>query len=72
MLASYKSKYLILHRITDLSCVWTSIIHQEILGNNNFHLTMNTQAVTEHPTFWDADLCWAQTSMIHLEKVRLS
>jgi len=55
-LASYKYKDLTLDWIADYSCARTSIIGQEIPGSESCSFGMNTCAVSQYPTHWDADL----------------
>jgi len=71
MLASYKSKNVILDCIADLSCARTSIIGQEIPGSESCSLAMNTSAMSQSLTLWDADLRCAWTSLICQQKLWL-
>jgi len=63
MLPSYRSKNLIVDWIADLSCARTSIRDLEIPGCKSCHLTMNTWAMSQYLTPWDADLRFALTSV---------
>jgi len=70
-LSSLKSKNVIRDWIADLSCAWTSIIGQNLPSSERCSFAMNTQAVSQSPTLWDAYLRCARTTMIFLHKLQL-
>ena len=71
MLASYISKKLILDRIEDLSCAWSSIIGKENPNGESTIWVQTTRAVSQLPTQRDANRKCARTGMICLQKLRL-
>jgi len=52
MLASYKSKNLILHWIAYHTCSWTWILGQEIPVSEGCSCALNTQAMSPYLTLW--------------------
>ena len=70
-LASYISTKLILDRIADLCCEWSSSIGHENLSRERSIRAKNTQAMSQLPTLWDADQRYARTSMICQQMLRL-
>ena len=70
-LASDISKKLILDRIEDLSCAWSSIMGQENPASEDCIWAGKSWAMSQHPTLWDAGPRCAITSMIWQQELRL-
>jgi len=71
MLASYKSKNIILDWIVCFSCARTAIRGQETPGRESCSWAMNTWSVSQYPTLCNADLESARTSIICQQKLQL-